>query len=78
MTTEIAKTAIRLSPSLREFFKKVNFRPIPEEAKYIAFFEDGQSCFLTGIENVGVGLAMPQFMFISATHIDNVEVELDD
>lgn len=78
MTTQIAKTAIRVTPSVREFLEKVNFHPIPEEAKYIAFFDDGDSCFLTEIENVGVGLAMPQFLFVSGTYIDNVEVELPD
>lgn len=41
---------IMLNDHTRKLFKLMNFQEIPEEANYIAFFEDGDSGFLTKIE----------------------------
>lgn len=63
-------TAIRLTDTSRDFFKKMNFPEIPEAAEYIAFTEDGEACFLSEL----TGLKMPKLAIIS--YYEDIEVEV--
>ena len=78
-TTETA-TAVRVTDSLRELLKLLNFPEIPEEATYIASFEDGTITYIeneieTKSEDGGFTLpALPQFMFISTSYHTDVYV----
>lgn len=76
MATQTAHSAICVTQTLRELLKIMNFPEIPEEAKYIAFFDDGEAVFLTDVQMTG--FALPRLLFVSTSIHKNVEVEIDD
>ena len=80
MHTEVAHHAIRVTDSLRELLKMMNFHEIPEQATYVAFFDDGEVVFLLGeIKTKSpLGVAFPSMSFIGITYHENVEIELED
>jgi hypothetical protein len=41
---------IPVTDKVREFFTAINFHPIPEDAAFICFLDDGESTFLTAEE----------------------------
>lgn len=41
---------IPVTDKVREFFEAIQFHPIPEDAAFICFLEDGESTFLTSEE----------------------------
>lgn len=43
---------VQVNDQTRTFFKAMNFHPIPDDAKYICFLDDGDSTFLTDDEDV--------------------------
>lgn len=72
--TTMKATAIRITPEAREFFKKLHFHEIPEEANYIAFLEDGDASFLEDIEFDKRVFPISKYMVLS--YHENVIVEL--
>lgn len=76
---ETARHAVRVTESLRELLKIINFPEIPEEANYIAFFDDGEAAFIEKIEREpGTLPDLGSFKFISTSIHENVQVQLDD
>lgn len=67
-------TVISLSDTTREMFKKMSFPEIPEEAKYIAFGEDGECAFLSKLDMSGQ-FAMPKMTAFIYYDVDNLSVE---
>lgn len=67
-------TVISLSDSTRELFKKMSFPEIPEEAKYIAFGEEGEAVFLSQLDT-SQQFAMPRMTAFIYYDVDNLEVE---
>lgn len=67
--------AVILNDQTRQLFKLMNFQEIPDEAKYIAFLDDGDACFLADIDR-GPGLVIdfPRMAMIS--YYENVTVEM--
>ena len=52
--------------------------PIPEEAKYIAFLEDGDACFLEGLES-DRPFGLPPFpTFGTYTYYTDIPIEYED
>ena len=76
MTTQVAHTAIKLNEPTRELLKMMNFHAIPEDANYVAFFDDGEACFLDSIEpDSPLGVMLPRIMFLSIQFVKDVTVE---
>jgi hypothetical protein len=50
--------------------------PIPEEAKYIAFLEDGDACFLESIERGPFSINIPQMHMI--TYYTDIQVVIEE
>lgn len=67
-------TVIKLTDSTLDFLKKLNFPELPENAKYIAFTEDGDAHPLEDLE-FPVGHTMPKFAFMSYYEVDNLELK---
>lgn len=61
-----------------EFLESINcmLPPIPEEAKYVAFPEEGGAIFLTSIDNPNGQLRMPRFTLMSV--FDDVVAVIPD
>ena len=73
-----AETCIKLNDSVRTLFKMMHFPEIPEEATYIAFFEDGECVFMKGEIRKSVptaGFALPEMLFVNVMYETNVLVE---
>lgn len=61
---ETATSVLPLTASTREFLKLTNFHhDIPEDAAYVAFFEDGNAMFLTS-EQFKPMLTVPKFIML--------------
>ena len=61
---EKAKILIFLTPGARELFSLMNFPTIPDEARYIAFLEDGNACFVSDFE-LGGPYTLGKFTFLN-------------
>jgi hypothetical protein len=72
-------TAIRLTPQFKELLKIMNFtHPIPEDAVYVCFLEDGDSCFLEELEKKDpFSLSFPDQMFLGLSITREVEVTFE-
>jgi hypothetical protein len=65
MAVEKTKCVLKLTDATREFLKLTNWpQEIPEGANYIAFFEDGNACYLESIDMNGA-LVIPHMHFIT-------------
>ncbi len=76
MATHTA-VAFELSKSTRELFALMNLSAdIPAEARYLAFLDDGNACFLTEINFEGEGFVprFPRMKMLS--YYDEVTVEV--
>jgi hypothetical protein len=80
MHIETAHTVVRVTQSLRDLLKIMNFPEIPEEATYIAFFDDGEATFIDGSFRKGEGLIpnLGQLTFVSTSIYKDVRVEIED
>jgi hypothetical protein len=72
MAIEKAVAAVVLNDASREFFNKINFHEIPDEAAYVCFLEDGDACFIEEIE-FGLFKGFPKLAFF--TYYEDVMVE---
>jgi hypothetical protein len=72
-----ATAVIPLSETTIDLLQKMQLHhPIPEGAKYIAFLEDGDACFLESIEAGSRDLLFPHFAMI--TYYENMQVEFEE
>lgn len=78
MTKTLNATAvIRLTDTSKEFLRKMQLHhPIPEDAKYIAFLEDGDACFLDEDPALSGRYRPPFFMMLS--YYENIPIEFED
>lgn len=76
--TETAHTVVAVTKTLRELLKIMNFPEIPEEANHIAFFKDGEACFLEKLETPPGHFSFPRMMFVSTSVQTDVQVQIDD
>lgn len=80
MPQQTATAVMPLTDSNLEILKKMQMNhPIPEGAKYIAFLEDGDACFLT--EDLprwttDGGINLPSMHLMS--FYENVQIEYED
>jgi hypothetical protein len=74
-----ATCVIALTEDNIEFLRKMQMNhDIPEEAKYIAFLEDGDATFLTSLSNPSFlgNINIPQMKMIA--YYENIAVEFHD
>lgn len=79
MPTLTATATFPLTENTLDLLKKMQMNhPIPEGAKYIAFLEDGDACFLESIESAsGPWIPnVPQTRIV--TYYENVQVEITE
>lgn len=79
MPQQNATAVIPLTDKNIDFLKKIQMNhPIPEGAKYIAFLEDGDACFLHEelSSSTGYGIICPQFTLL--TMFENIPIEFED
>lgn len=74
-----ATAVIPLTDKNVDFLRKIQMNhPIPEGAKYIAFLEDGDACFLHEElrSDTGFGIIMPLFTLV--TMFENIPIDFED
>jgi hypothetical protein len=67
-------TVLVVNDSTRELLAKMKFPEIPEEAKYIAFGEDGEAIFMSKLD-LSRHLVFPKITMVSYYDVDNIAFE---
>jgi hypothetical protein len=74
-----ATAVMELNERNVEFLKKIQMNhPIPEDAKYIAFLEDGDCCFLESLDrrDLGFRLLLPEMHLV--TYFADIPIEFTE
>jgi hypothetical protein len=76
---QVAEVTIKLTDSFRELLTMMHFRfpEIPPEANYVAFFDNGEACFISEIEKESPsGFTVPRITLITLDIIRDLKIKL--
>ena len=58
-------TILNLNEGTKKLLAAMNFEPVPEEAKYLAFFEDGNAQFFESLDLSAPFILGSEMIFVS-------------